>query len=74
MDISPEPRIAKIQFVKHMKLNKKEYQSMDISSLLIMGNKITMEGVTETKFGAETEGRILILTNSKHLAVQIITE
>jgi hypothetical protein len=24
-----------------------------------MGNKITMEGVTETKFGAETEGRTI---------------
>jgi hypothetical protein len=38
-----------------MKL-KKEDQSVDTSSLLTMGNKIPMEGVTETKFGAETEG------------------
>ena len=29
---------------------------MDTSSLLRMGNKIPMEGVTETEFGAETEG------------------
>jgi hypothetical protein len=29
---------------------------MDTSSLLRMGNKIPMEGVTETKFRAETEG------------------
>jgi hypothetical protein len=37
-----------------MKL-KKENQSMDTSLLLRMGNKIPMEGFTETKFGAETE-------------------
>ena len=44
-------RIPKI----HMKL-KKEDQSMDTSSLLRMGNKTPIEGVTETKFGAETKG------------------
>jgi hypothetical protein len=38
-----------------MKL-KKEDQSMDTLLLLRMGNKIPMEGVTETKCGAETEG------------------
>ena len=38
-----------------MKL-KKEDQSVDILPLLRIGNKTTMEGVTETKFGAETEG------------------
>jgi hypothetical protein len=38
-----------------MKL-KKEEQCMDTSILLIRGNKIPMEGVIETKFGAETEG------------------
>jgi hypothetical protein len=36
-----------------MKLKKKEDQSMDTSFLLRMGNKIPMEGVIETKFGAE---------------------
>jgi hypothetical protein len=39
-----------------MKLKKKEDQSVDTSILLRRGNKITMEGVTETKFGTETEG------------------
>jgi hypothetical protein len=29
----------------------------DTSFLLRMGNKIPMEGVTETKFGAEMKGR-----------------
>jgi hypothetical protein len=39
-----------------MKLKKKEDQSVDTSSLLRMGNKIPIEGVTETKSGAETKG------------------
>jgi hypothetical protein len=42
-----------------MKLKKKEYQSVDTSFLLRRGNKIPMEGVTETKFGAEMEGRTI---------------
>jgi hypothetical protein len=40
-----------------MKLKKREDQSVDTSlDLLRRGNKIPMEGVTETKFRAETEG------------------
>jgi hypothetical protein len=39
-----------------MKLKKKEDQSVDTSILLRRGNKIPMEGVTETKCGVETEG------------------
>jgi hypothetical protein len=35
-------RIPKIQFAKHMKFKKKEYQSMFTSSLLRMRNKIPM--------------------------------
>jgi hypothetical protein len=42
-----------------MKLKKKEDQSVDTLFLLGMGNKIPMEGVTEAKFGAETEGRTI---------------
>jgi hypothetical protein len=42
-----------------MKLKKKEDQSVDTLFLLKMGNKIPMEGVTETKFGAEPEGRTI---------------
>jgi hypothetical protein len=45
-------RIPKIQFAKHMKLKKKEDQSVDTLSLPKIGNKTPMEGVTETKFGA----------------------
>ena len=48
-------RIPKIQFAKHMKLKKDKDQSVDTSSLLRIGNKTLMEGVTETKFGAETK-------------------
>jgi hypothetical protein len=42
-----------------MKLKKKEDQSVDTSLLLRMGNKTPMEGVTETKFDAETEGKTI---------------
>jgi hypothetical protein len=42
-----------------MKLKKKEDQSVDTSFFLRMWNKIPMEGVTETKFGAEMEGRTI---------------
>jgi hypothetical protein len=52
-------RIPKIQFAKPMNLKKKEDQSVDMSFLLRMGNKIPIEEVTETKFGAKTEGRTI---------------
>ena len=39
-----------------MKFKKNEDQSVDTLSLLRIGNKIPMEGVTETKFGAEMKG------------------
>ena len=38
---------------------KKEDQNVDISFLLRMGTKIPMEGVTETKFTAETVERTI---------------
>jgi hypothetical protein len=53
--LTQELRLHKIQFAKHMKLKKKEDQSIDTSFLFRMGNKILMEGVAETKFGAETK-------------------
>ena len=39
-----------------MKLKKNKDQSVDTLPLLRIGNKTPMEGVTETKFGAETKG------------------
>jgi hypothetical protein len=51
-------RIPTIQFENYMKL-KKEDQTVDTSFLLRRGNKIPMEGVTETEFEAETEGRTI---------------
>jgi hypothetical protein len=42
-----------------MKLKKKKDQSVDTSILLRSGNRIPMEGVTETKCGAETEGKAI---------------
>jgi hypothetical protein len=42
-----------------MKLKKKEDRSVDVSVLLRRGNKILMEGDTETKGGVETEGKAI---------------
>jgi hypothetical protein len=53
-----------------MKLKKKEDQSVDTSILLRRGNKIPMEGVTETKCGSETEG--MTIQRLPHLGVHPI--
>jgi hypothetical protein len=50
--------ISKIQFTDHMK-HKKEDQSVDTLVLLGRGNKIPIGGVTDTKCGAETEGKAI---------------
>jgi hypothetical protein len=42
-----------------MKLKKKEDQSVDTSILLGRANKIPTRGDTETKCGAETEGKAI---------------
>jgi hypothetical protein len=44
--------MPKIQLPKHKKI-KKEDQLMHTSFLPRLGNKISMEGVLETKFGAK---------------------
>ena len=49
-------RITKIQFAKHMKLKKNKDPRVDTLPLRRIGNKTPMEGVTETKFGAEMKG------------------
>jgi hypothetical protein len=50
-----------------MKLKKKDDQSMGTLVLLRRVKKILMEGVTETKYGAETEGKdIQRLTHLGH--------
>jgi hypothetical protein len=53
-----------------MKLKKKEDQSVDTFFLLRMGNKIPMEGVTETKFRAEPEG--MTIQRMPHLGIHPI--
>jgi hypothetical protein len=53
-----------------MKLKKKEDQSVDTSILLRRGNKIPMEGVTETKCGAESEG--MTIQRLPHLVIHPI--
>ena len=52
-------RIPMIQSAKHKKIKKKEDQHVDTSLLLRIGNKIPMEGVTETKFRAKTVERTI---------------
>ena len=52
-------RIPKIQFTDHMKLKGKEGQSVDASVLVRRENKILEGGNTETKCGAETEGKAI---------------
>ena len=42
-----------------MKLKREENQSVDASVLLRRGNKILKVGSTETKCGAETEGKAI---------------
>ena len=53
-----------------MNLKKKEDQSVDTSIFLTWGNKIPMEGVTETKFRAETEG--MTIQRLPHLGIHPI--
>jgi hypothetical protein len=52
-----------------MKL-KKRGQSVDTLILLRRGNKIPMEGLTETKFRAETEG--MTIQRLPHLGIHPI--
>jgi hypothetical protein len=53
-----------------MKLKKKEDQSVDTSVLLRRGNKIRMEGITDTKCEAETEG--MTIMRLPHLGIHPI--
>jgi hypothetical protein len=53
-----------------MKLKKKEDQSVDTLILLRRGNKITMEGVTETKCATENEE--MIIQRLPHLGIHPI--
>jgi hypothetical protein len=63
-------RIPKIHFAKHMKIKGKANQNVDTSILLRRGNKIPTEGVTETKFRAETEG--MTIQKLPHLGIHPI--
>jgi hypothetical protein len=54
--LAQKHRIPKIQFEKHKKIQKKEDQCVDTSSLFRVQNKIPIKGVTETKFLPKTKG------------------
>jgi hypothetical protein len=53
-----------------MKLKRKEDQNVDTLFLLRSGNKISMERVTEIKYGAETEG--MTIQRLPHLGIHPI--
>jgi hypothetical protein len=46
--LAPKLKIPKIQFIDHMKLEKRENQSVDALVLLRRGNKILTRGNMET--------------------------
>jgi hypothetical protein len=56
VDIDPESWNTQDTVAKHRKHKKKENQSVNISVLLRRGNRIPMEGVTETKCETDPEG------------------
>jgi hypothetical protein len=56
-----------------MKLKKNDDQSVDTLPLLRIGNKTPMEGVTETKFGAETKGCTIERLPGIHLIISFQT-
>jgi hypothetical protein len=62
--------IPKIIVTNHMKLKKREDQSVETSILLRRGNKIPMKRVTATKFGAEPEG--MTIQRLPHLEIHPI--
>jgi hypothetical protein len=52
-------RIPKIKYTDHMKLKKKEVQSVDASVILRRRYKILPGANAETKCGAATEGKAI---------------
>jgi hypothetical protein len=59
VDISPKVQNIQDTITGHMKLKKKENQSLDASELLRRENKIFKGVNTKTKCGAETEGKAI---------------
>jgi hypothetical protein len=58
VNLAQKLRIPKIQFTDHMKLKKKEDQSVDTSMILLRkGTKVPLW--RDTKCGAETEGKTI---------------
>ena len=52
--------------------HKKEEQSVDNLTPLRRGNKIPMQGITETKIGADTEG--MVIQRLPHLEIHPIKQ
>jgi hypothetical protein len=66
--LTPKLGIPKLQFTDHMKLKKKEDQSL--WSFLERGNKIPIGGDRETKCGADTE--VMAIWRLPHLGIHPI--
>jgi len=62
--------LPKIQFTDHMKLKKKDDQSVGASVLLRRGSKNIHKGNVATKFGAKTEGEDI--QRLPHLGIHLI--
>jgi hypothetical protein len=50
------PVLTALNLKRRMKFKKNKDQNVDTLPFLRNGNKTPIEGVTETKFGAETKG------------------
>ena len=62
-------RIPNIQFSKHMKVKKKEGQTVN-TPILRLENKIPIEGVTEKMFRAQNGG--MTIQRLPNLGIQVI--
>ena len=68
--LSQKFQTPNIKFTDHIKHKKKENHTVDTSIHLRRGKQAHMEGVTETKCGAETEG--MTIQRLPHLRIHPI--
>jgi hypothetical protein len=70
VDIIPEAQNMQDTIHKPYEIHEEGRPSVDTSVLLRRGNKIPMEGVTETNFRTETEG--MTIQKLPHLGIHFI--
>jgi hypothetical protein len=71
VDINPKAGSTQDTICKTHETQEEEDQSVDTYILLRRGNKIPVEGVTETKYGTETEG--MTIQRLSHLYIPYTT-